>query len=266
VEFQQAGQLVRAILMHALGQDTEAISAHTEAEAMARDFPVVIRSRVAAFGVQMALARNDPQMLARWEPQINADTDAHLFYRFMGLTHPRLLISRGKKDEAAVALKAIYETACQSGWGYGMIVVRILQSLAARNKNDAMEFISDALRAGKPEDFLRSFVDTGPDLVPILQEAARRGIEAEYADRILSALGAAPRGGSRIQAELTEPLSDREIEVLRLVSMGFSNREIAGKLVISPGTAKTHIHNLCGKLGVRNRTEAAMRARELNLV
>jgi DNA-binding NarL/FixJ family response regulator len=64
---------------------------------------------------------------------------------------------------------------------------------------------------------------------------------------------------------LAEPLSERELEVLRLVSAGLSNREIAARLFISPGTAKTHIHHLCGKLGVRNRTEAAMRARELGL-
>jgi DNA-binding NarL/FixJ family response regulator len=65
---------------------------------------------------------------------------------------------------------------------------------------------------------------------------------------------------------LPEPLSEREIEVLRLVMSGLSNREIAEKLFISAGTAKTHIHHLCGKLGVRNRTEAAMKARELGLV
>jgi len=64
---------------------------------------------------------------------------------------------------------------------------------------------------------------------------------------------------------LPEPLSEREIEVLRLVTSGLSNREIAEKLFISAGTAKTHIHHLCGKLGVRNRTEAAMKAKELGL-
>ena len=65
---------------------------------------------------------------------------------------------------------------------------------------------------------------------------------------------------------LAEPLSDRELAVLRLVSEGLSNREIAARLFISPGTAKSHVHNLCGKLGAHNRTEVARRARELGLV
>ena len=126
-------------------------------------------------------------------------------------------------------------------------------------------YIDQALRLGKAENFSHSFVDAGPGLVPVLQEALRRRIEPEYARRLLSVLGAGPNGEVRTQAGLVEPLSEREIEVLRLVTAGMSNREIAGKLYISPGTAKTHIHNLCGKLGVRNRTEAAMRAKELGL-
>jgi DNA-binding NarL/FixJ family response regulator len=66
-------------------------------------------------------------------------------------------------------------------------------------------------------------------------------------------------------AALAEPLSERELGVLRLVMAGLSNREIAARLFISPGTAKSHVHNLCSKLGARNRTEAANRARELGL-
>jgi DNA-binding CsgD family transcriptional regulator len=72
--------------------------------------------------------------------------------------------------------------------------------------------------------------------------------------------------GTAVQRPLEEPLSARELEVLRLMATGLSNREIASRLIISPGTAKTHIHHLCGKLGVRNRTEAAMKAREMGLV
>jgi LuxR family maltose regulon positive regulatory protein len=265
VELRQAGFLLRAILAHAGGDDEAALAALTEADEMARNFPAVIRSRTAAFGVQMALVRNDPQMLVNWEAKVKADVDSQSFYRFMGLTLPRLLMARGRKEEAAEILKAIHEKASQSGWEYGAIVVRILQCLAEKNLDEATNFLAEALRMGKPENYIRSFVDAGPGLIPVLQEVARRGIETEYAGRILAALGAGPGGEVRAQAGLIESLSAREIEVLQLVTEGLSNREIAGKLYISPGTAKTHIHNLCGKLGVRNRTEAAMRAKEFHL-
>ena len=85
---------------------------------------------------------------------------------------------------------------------------------------------------------------------------------AEYIAQILRAYGET----TQATLPLVEPLSERELEVLKLLTAGYSNREIAETLVISTGTAKTHVHNLCGKLGVRNRTEAAMKAKELGLV
>jgi ATP/maltotriose-dependent transcriptional regulator MalT len=63
-----------------------------------------------------------------------------------------------------------------------------------------------------------------------------------------------------------EKLSARELEVLRLIAVGLSNREIAEQLYLSPGTIKTHVHNICGKLGVSNRTQAVVHARDLNLI
>lgn len=82
---------------------------------------------------------------------------------------------------------------------------------------------------------------------------------------ILAAMTRGAGGAEARSASTVEALSERELEVLRLVAAGKSNREIAEKLVVSLGTAKTHVHNLCGKLGVRNRTEAAMKAKDLGL-
>jgi DNA-binding NarL/FixJ family response regulator len=77
----------------------------------------------------------------------------------------------------------------------------------------------------------------------------------------LSASGARTRAGA-----LVEPLSERETEILRLLAQGASNREIAEALVIAEGTTKNHITSILGKLGVRDRTQAALKARELGLV
>jgi LuxR family maltose regulon positive regulatory protein len=122
--------------------------------------------------------------------------------------------------------------------------------------------LADGLKSSQTEGFIRSYVDTGFGLIPLLQEAARRGISPDYIGRILNAYG----HGKKLTVRLVEPLSERELEVLRLMTAGLSNREIAEKLIISMGTAKTHVHNVCGKLEVRNRTEAAIRAKELSLV
>lgn len=102
--------------------------------------------------------------------------------------------------------------------------------------------------------------------MPLLREAARRGICVERVGRILALMAGKLETTGTGGVALIEPLSERELEVLRLVTMGMSNRAIADRLVISTGTAKTHVHNLCGKLGVQNRTEAAMKAKELGLV
>ncbi|MEW6029761.1 MAG: response regulator transcription factor [Chloroflexota bacterium] len=149
---------------------------------------------------------------------------------------------------------------------------RVTQSLhecriIALTTFDDKETIFDALRAGAVGYLLK---DVGSAQ---LAESIRR---TAHGDSILDPSVAAKvvaefsRVSSLVTATrsevLPEPLSEREVEVLKLLTLGLSNQEIAERLFISAGTAKTHIHNLCGKLGVHNRTEAAMRARELGLV
>ena len=75
-----------------------------------------------------------------------------------------------------------------------------------------------------------------------------------------------PAGGVIPAARLEEPLSERELEVLRLVAEGLSDRQVADKLVIVPGTVKRHLNSVYGKLGVHSRTQALVRARQLSLL
>lgn len=132
---------------------------------------------------------------------------------------------------------------------------------------DDNETIFDALRAGAVGYMLKDVESA--QLAEAIRLTARGDsiLESSVAVKVFNefshatSLPAHPHSHS-----LPEPLSEREIEVLSLVAQGLSNREIAARLFISPGTAKTHIHNLCGKLGAQNRTEAAIRARELGLV
>ena len=128
------------------------------------------------------------------------------------------------------------------------------------------EYIFDALRAGAVGYLLK---DVGSAQLAESIRATVRGesiLEPSVAAKVVEEFSRASSLVTATSSEvLPEPLSEREIEVLRLVTAGMSNREIAAQLFISRGTAKTHIHHLCGKLNVRNRTEAAMKAKELGL-
>jgi ATP/maltotriose-dependent transcriptional regulator MalT len=95
--------------------------------------------------------------------------------------------------------------------------------------------------------------------------AAARGITLEYTSRLLAALESEMEQ-ERSPAGLVEPLSQRELEVLRLLAAGLSSTEVATELTISVSTARTHIKNIYGKLGVHRRLEAVERAKELGLV
>jgi LuxR family maltose regulon positive regulatory protein len=208
----------------------------------------------------------DLKSASHWLEQTSGNVDPHPFYRFSGLIQPRLLIAQGRVEEAAEQLNNRHETASHADWGYALVAIRVWQALAADSPHSAQLFLDDALHLAEPEGYIHSFVDAGIRLIPLLREATQHDIAPEYVGRILTYMGTVRSAANSKKSNLVEPLSEREVEVLRLVTAGLSNLEIASRLFISPGTAKTHVHHLYGKLGVRNRIEAASRAKELGLV
>ncbi len=271
VEIQVSGYRTLARVRQAQGDASAALGALQKAHQLARekDVPPVIRARNAACHAQIALAQGDTATAIRWAEQATGHADASPFYPLLGLTQARLLLAQNEKTAAAEQLQGWYETALREGWQFGVVEVRVLQALAAPTPPVALAFLADALALAQSEGYVRTFVDKGELMAALLQEAASQGIAPGYASKLLAAFGVSEHEDIAIPPHtptLIDPLSERELRVLRLVAAGLSNRDVAEALYISVNTVKTHLQRIYGKLGVSSRTAAATTALELNLL
>ncbi|HEY1011722.1 MAG TPA: LuxR C-terminal-related transcriptional regulator, partial [Herpetosiphonaceae bacterium] len=131
----------------------------------------------------------------------------------------------------------------------------------------AARVLGQALTLAEPDGLIRVFVDEGEAMQRLLREALAGGLAPDFARQVLAAFAPAP-GPARQQAPsaIVEPLSEREIEVLRHIAAGRTDRDIAERLFLSLHTVKVHARNISGKLAVGNRTHAVARARELGIL
>jgi LuxR family transcriptional regulator, maltose regulon positive regulatory protein len=153
------------------------------------------------------------------------------------------------------------------------LVLVALAHHAMENTQTAMDFIGQALILAEPQGYIRLFVDEGQPMAELLLSAVSHNISPDYASKLLSAFPKDVLGAFPIDEEqtvhtqmLAEPLSDREIEVLRLMAEGYKYKEIADRMFVSINTVRHHTRNAYSKLDVNNRTQAIGKAKELNLL
>jgi LuxR family maltose regulon positive regulatory protein len=190
---------------------------------------------------------------------------------YVFFTFVRLLTIQGKDDpsrldEALKLLARLLSTAEGTGATGYVIESLVLEAMALQAKGErdqALIALERALSLGEPECYVRTFVDEGAPMGELLREAAGQGIAPQYASRLLSAL-ATPSPHPH-PPTLIEPLSERELEVLRLLASSLPTAEIANELFITVSTLRTHTKNIYGKLDVHSRREAVARAQELRL-
>ncbi len=192
------------------------------------------------------------------------------------LTFARVRIAQGREDpagpflsEALRLLERLREDAEAKARLGSTLEILILQALAfsAQGKGAAaLPVLERALTQAEPEGYIRLFVDEGEPMVALLRQAYAHGIAPDYVATLLSAAGAPALAAPPPVGSLLEPLTERELDVLRLLVMGLPNHAIARELVITVGTVKSHINHIYGKLGIQSRTQAIARAHSLKLL
>jgi LuxR family maltose regulon positive regulatory protein len=272
-----------ARIREAQGDPDAALDLLEQAEPMyLRGFYPEVRP-IAALMARIWIARGRLAQAQDWMSMrgLSASDDLSYLREFEHLTLARLFIAQYRlhREESAIRqaidllgrLLEASETGGRTGTVNEILVLQALAHQAQGHLPEAVAALERVLTQAEPEGFVRLFADEGPPMAALLEEAAKRGISPNYVSQLRAALGmpdaqAADRGEMAVTQPLAEPLSQRELEVLRLLRTDMSGREIAGELSISLNTLHTHTRNIYGKLGVNSRQAAVHRAEELNLL
>jgi LuxR family transcriptional regulator, maltose regulon positive regulatory protein len=207
------------------------------------------------------------------EQGLSADDDLSYLREFEHITLARLLLAQHAEDSVYRATRLLERLllAAEEGERTGRAIeILVLLALAHQRLGDvpaALAGLERAVTLAEPEGYVRVFVDEGPAMASLLKALAKRGTAGNYARRLLAAgatLAETEHDGPVKQA-LIEPLSERELDVLRLLGTELDGPAIARELTVSLNTIRTHTKNIYAKLGVTSRRSAVRRAAELGL-
>lgn len=254
-------------------RDLPAAAEHLQqAEALSQSYHIPLQHLSTLIGVKA-------QLLIRQGQLAEANTELHwldveaeptipfAYYGRVYVSLAQLRLMQGDLPAAEQALDRVSGFAQTSGQRRWVISAHILRALLYQTRRDlpqALNALEEAMNLCEPAGFIQEFLDEGEPMRALLHEAVRRHVKPEFAQRMLQRFSTDRAAEKPIG--LVEPLSDREIEVLQLVAEGRSNQEIAAQLYLSLRTIKFHTSNIYGKLGVKNRTEAVAKARDLGLL
>jgi LuxR family maltose regulon positive regulatory protein len=250
-----------------------------------RDFFPTVRP-VAALVTRVWVAQGQVDEAIGWARAEGLSVDDNLSYlrEFEHITLARVFLAQYQRDraddhlrEAMGLLDRLLRAAEAGGRAGSVIEILALQALSHQAQGDiptALVPLESALTLAEPEGYVRTFVNEGPAMAILLREAAAHRIAPKYAGRLLAACGAKrqksadegqPPNSSAEQA-MIEPLTQRELDALRLFKTELSGPEIADQLVVALSTLRTHTKSIYRKLNVTNRHAAVKRATELKML
>jgi LuxR family maltose regulon positive regulatory protein len=249
---------------------------------------------VAMFRAWMWISQGDLEPVRRWaeerdlfvyidtplQEEVGDSYDLRM-RKYELLVLARLLIAQKRPGEVLKLLETLIPVAERRGRPGMLVEIYALQALAHQAQGDldrAIDALECALSLAEPKGYVGIFAGEGEPMRVLLREAAKHGVMAEYAGSLLAAFEGYKfrASGSELPSSvepkasqpvaLAEPLSDRELEVLRLLNTHLSSTEIAEQLCISANTVRFHIKNIYGKLGVHRRSDAVQQAGEFGLL
>ena len=280
------GLAVVARIRHAHGDAAGALEAMGEAgQAGLSPQVIALLNPVPSQRGRLLLAQGDVSAAAQWakaaglSPEDEPDYPREPAY----LVLARVLLAQDRPGPALTLLQRLLATAASQDRIGSVIEIQALRALALAARRDhagALGALAEAVTLACPQGYVRVFADEGAPMRALLtrlpaaakdQRGPARDIDPDYLAGLLRAsgqAGAAPpsRRAAAALPGMTEPLTGRELEVLRLLAAGRSNQRIAHELVVALDTVKKHVTHVLGKLGAANRTETVARARQLGLI
>jgi LuxR family transcriptional regulator, maltose regulon positive regulatory protein len=240
------------------------------------DFLPIVRP-IAALKARVWVAQGRLGEALGWARKqgLSVGDDLSYLREFEHVMFARVLLARSTHDRVDGSLREAVELlerllhAAQEGSRTGSVIsILVLLALAHQVSGDipaALAPLERALTLAQPEGYVRLFVDEGPSMAALLEAARKRGIAPTYSRELLAAFGRS-EDRTPIKQVLIEPLSERELDVLRLLDTDLDGPGIARQLVVSLHTVRSHTKSIYAKLGVNNRRAAVGRAVELDLL
>ena len=275
--------IAQARLNETQGDLDGALTLLDEAERLYIRTPLSNLRPIPAMKARIGIAQGRLAQALEWVQEQGLSPDNELSYlrEFEHITLARIHIAQYQNDRKDGTIHAVMRLldrllhAAEEGDRMGSVIeILILQALAHQTQGSitpALAPLERALTLAEPEGYVRVFVDEGPPMIVLLREATKHGIAPKYVSQLLTAFekteGKKPLTQPLIEpASLLESLSERELDVLRLLRTDLSGPEIARELIVSLSTVRTHTQNIYAKLGINNRRAAVRRAEELDLL
>ncbi len=268
-------------IQRACGNESAAVELAEQVERLTLEYRIGwISNRVLAGRAERLLRTGDRQAAERWASTCGLSLEdtppPERFYEYLVLA--RVALARGEGRASLPLIRQLLEQSDQGGHITRMIDALKLLALARRQIGDsagARQALLRALRLAEPGKLVHTFVDEGEPMKWLLADCgaaiapfAAQGDPAErrllmFIDHLIGRLRPI---AAQTTAQTTEPLSVRELQVLRLIAAGHTDQEIAAILVIAVSTVRSHVRRVYAKINARNRTQAVIRARDLGII